>query len=123
MLSRVDRILAVLAWVAAAAVILMLFAGPIIVAEDKPAPAAAGQEQAAPDGRAVFTDNCGSCHTLSAAGTSGAVGPELDGAGLDAAAVESIVRAGSGAMPSFEGDLDDAEIDAVAAFVAEASGG
>ena len=37
------------------------------------------------DGRAVFTETCGSCHTLSAADTSGAVGPNLDDTSLGAA--------------------------------------
>ena len=75
----------------------------------------------APTGEAVFTDNCGGCHTLSAAGTSGVTGPSLDGAALDAEAVTAIVTEGSGAMPSFSGSLDEAEIAAVAEFVASAS--
>ena len=29
-------------------------------------------------GQQLFTQNCGSCHTLTAAGTNGAVGPNLD---------------------------------------------
>ena len=65
-------------------------------------------------------DSCGSCHTLGAAGTTGTVGPSLDGTSLDAVAIESIVRDGSGGMPSFSGQLSDAEIAAVAEFVAGA---
>jgi mono/diheme cytochrome c family protein len=61
---------------------------------------------------------CGSCHTLQSAGTSGQVGPNLDGLSLDAAGIEAIVRDGRGGMPSFGGDLSDAEISAVASFVA-----
>jgi mono/diheme cytochrome c family protein len=30
------------------------------------------------DGKSIFTTSCGSCHTLSDAGTTGAVGPNLD---------------------------------------------
>ena len=52
-------------------------------------------------GRVLFTSKCGICHTLAQAGTSGAVGPNLDEAfaaareagGFDAATVEGIVKA------------------------------
>ena len=37
------------------------------------------------DAKALFTQNCGSCHTLSAAGTAGKVGPNLDNLAADAA--------------------------------------
>jgi cytochrome c551 len=70
-------------------------------------------------GREIFVANCGSCHTLSDAGTSGTVGPSLDGIGLDVSAVETQVRNGGGGMPAFEGDLTDAEITAVSAYVAD----
>lgn len=129
-LARVDRVLAVVSWVIAGLAVVMLIIGPEVVAEDEPAPAepeAAGQERGgeapAADGQAIFVENCGGCHTLSVAGTSGSVGPVLDGAGLDAATVSGIVTSGSGGMPSFEGDLDEAEIAAVAEFVAGASQG
>ena len=72
-------------------------------------------------GREIFVANCGSCHTLSDAGTSGAVGPSLDGIGVDAAAVETQVRNGGGGMPAFEGQLTDEEIASVSAYVAESS--
>jgi cytochrome c551 len=72
-------------------------------------------------GREIFVANCGSCHTLSDAGTSGAVGPSLDGIGVDAAAVETQVRNGGGGMPAFEGQLTDEEITAVSSYVAESS--
>jgi mono/diheme cytochrome c family protein len=125
--------LEVLGWSLAVFFVIMLFAGPQVIAEDKPekqdaaeAPAPdAGQENdgagggAAPaDGEVVFTDSCGSCHTLSAAGTSGTTGPNLDDTSLDAAGIEGIVREGSGSMPAFGEQLSDAEIAAVAEFVA-----
>jgi mono/diheme cytochrome c family protein len=75
-----------------------------------------------PVGREVFVANCGSCHTLSDAGTSGAVGPNLDTIGLDASAVENQVRNGGGGMPPFEGQLTDEEITEVAAYVAANDG-
>jgi mono/diheme cytochrome c family protein len=65
----------------------------------------------------VFQGNCGRCHTLSAAGTNGQVGPNLDSVSLSASDIESIVRGGRGAMPAFDGQLSKAEISAVAAFV------
>jgi cytochrome c551 len=70
-------------------------------------------------GREIFVANCGSCHTLSDAGTSGTIGPSLDGTGLDVSAVETQVRNGGGGMPAFEGDLTDAEITAVSTYVAD----
>ena len=128
MLKRVDNIVAVLSWVAAAVVVLMLLIGPQVIAEDKSEPTgkAAGASPyasgsgggASADGKRVFTDNCGSCHTLQAAGTSGQVGPSLDGTSLNAADIETTVRDGRGGMPSFRGRLSDAEISAVATFVA-----
>ncbi len=33
------------------------------------------------DGKSIFTQNCGSCHALTDAGTAGATGPKLDGIG------------------------------------------
>jgi mono/diheme cytochrome c family protein len=74
------------------------------------------------DGAAVFASNCGSCHTLEAAGTSGTTGPNLDDLMPDEATVEAQVRSGGGGMPAFEGQLSDAEIEAVATYVSESAG-
>jgi len=141
MLKSFDRLLAPATWLVAGVLVVMLLAGPRIVAHDDAAERSAGAAAgagpgyagasgggggagaAAEAGRGVFVDTCGSCHTLSAAGTSGVVGPALDGTSLDATAVEALMRSGRGAMPSFEGSLDDADIAAVAAFVAGAAGG
>jgi mono/diheme cytochrome c family protein len=79
-------------------------------------------ETGAVAGEEVFTANCGSCHTLSAAGTTGTIGPTLDGTGLAAAAVEEQVRNGGGGMPAFQDQLSEEEIAAVAAYVAESGG-
>jgi DNA-binding beta-propeller fold protein YncE/mono/diheme cytochrome c family protein len=117
-LRRIDRILAPVTWAAAALVVVALIAGPALIGAktDEPAvePAAAG----AADAKATFADSCGSCHTLARAGTDGTVGPNLDERKPDAAKVEATVRSGKGTMPAFEGTLSDAEIKAVAAFVA-----
>ena len=133
MLRGVDKALELLGWVVALGLVIMLFAGPQVVAEDEPetqggeaagtAPysseASGGADAGAAqvDGQAAFTDSCGSCHTLATAGTSGTVGPNLDDTALDAAAIEAIVRDGSGTMPAFGGRLSDDEITAVADFV------
>jgi mono/diheme cytochrome c family protein len=111
MLRDVDRVLAVVTWILAGVLVLMLFVGPEVVAEDKP-------DKSAGPGQAVFTANCGSCHTLSRAGTNGQVGPNLDSIGLKPADIEAKVRSGGGSMPSFEGQLSDQEIADVANFVA-----
>jgi mono/diheme cytochrome c family protein len=123
-LRRVDRALAVGSWLTAAVLVVMLFAGPAVIANDKASRGAASAgatvygKGAGADGAKVFQGNCGSCHTLSAAGTSGQVGPNLDNISLSAADIESIVHGGRGAMPSFDGRLSGPEISAVAAFVA-----
>jgi cytochrome c6 len=122
MVRRVDSWLAILTWVVAGLFVVMLLVGPAVVAEDKGAPAGAsayvgGGGGGAPDGKQVFTSNCGSCHTLSKAGTSGTVGPNLDDAGVSAQQVQDTVLSGAGVMPSFKGKLSDAEIKAVAAYV------
>ena len=74
------------------------------------------------DGKQIFISNCGSCHTLGAAGTSGSVGPNLDQLKPGAATVEQQVRNGGGGMPSFEGSLSSAQIAAVANYVAQNAG-
>ncbi|HSI79647.1 MAG TPA: c-type cytochrome [Solirubrobacterales bacterium] len=43
-----------------------------------------GSEADTERGRALFTQHCGACHTLAEAGTSSAVGPNLDAAFTDA---------------------------------------
>ena len=70
------------------------------------------------DGEAVFASaGCGSCHTFEPAGASGNVGPSLDETDLSKDEIEEKVRQGGGGMPPFEGQLSDAEIEAVADFV------
>jgi mono/diheme cytochrome c family protein len=122
-LAGVDRVLSWVTWLAAALVVAALVAGPQLLAAEKevvatPTPAAAGDP-----GEAVFSSSCASCHTLAAAGASGAVGPNLDERKPDAATVSAIVTSGSGSMPSFSGRLSDAEIEAVAQYVATNAGG
>ena len=73
-------------------------------------------------GKAVFTSTCGACHTLSDAGTSGVVGPNLDDRQPDAARVYDRVTNGKGGMPSFKGQLSDQQIADVTAYVSTAAG-
>ena len=79
-------------------------------------------QQASADGKAIFTANCSSCHTLSAAGASGQIGPNLDNLKPSESTVSGQVNKGGGAMPAFAGQLSPAEIKAVAAYVASNAG-
>lgn len=78
-------------------------------------------------GKKVFMSeaepSCGVCHTLSDAGTKGAVGPNLNALKPDLARVESAVTEGVGAMPGFGGRLSPEQIKDLATYVAEATGG
>jgi mono/diheme cytochrome c family protein len=74
-------------------------------------------------GRELFAANCGSCHTLSAAETSGTVGPNLDDLQPDEAQVQAAIingGTGSGVMPP--GLLQGQQAKEVAAFVAGNAG-
>lgn len=84
--------------------------------------AAAEGEAAGAEGKTIFTENCGGCHTLADAGTNGAVGPNLDDLKPSEAQVTAIVTKGRGGMPSFEGTLSPEEIKAVAAYVSSVAG-
>ena len=69
-------------------------------------------------GKAVFASaGCGGCHTLKAAGSSGAVGPNLDSLKPDYDRVVHQVENGGGTMPAFKDQLTHKQIDDVAAYV------
>jgi mono/diheme cytochrome c family protein len=70
------------------------------------------------NGKQIFTAKCGGCHTLKAAGTNGTIGPNLDALKPPFATVKNQVIHGGGAMPAFKGILTDAQITAVAKYVA-----
>lgn len=78
-------------------------------------------------GRKVFTQiaqpSCAICHTLQAADAAGTIGPSLDDLRPDKARVLEAVRKGLGVMPPFADKLTPEQIEAVAAFVAQAAGG
>jgi mono/diheme cytochrome c family protein len=69
-------------------------------------------------GKGIFQRaGCVSCHTLSDAGATGTVGPNLDQAKPPKSLVVDRVTNGKGVMPSFKGQLTSAEIEAVATYV------
>ena len=83
---------------------------------------------------ALFADNCGSCHTLEAAGTDGVVGPNLDDrlapagpaegeavTGTQSRVLSAIETGlGNGRMPA--GILQGQQADPVASYVARVAG-
>jgi cytochrome c6 len=76
-------------------------------------------------GKQLFTQAavpaCALCHTLKDAGAKGEVGPVLDELKPDASRVATALRNGIGQMPSYKGKLDEAQIAAIAAYVAKAT--
>lgn len=85
---------------------------------------AGGDTGGAASGEEVFASaGCGNCHTLEAAGSTGSVGPNLDDLQPDTEQVAEQVRNGGGGMPAFEGQLSEAEIEAVAEYVSSSAGG
>jgi cytochrome c oxidase subunit I len=86
----------------------------------EPALGAAGGANVAAE---TFSSTCGSCHTLSAAETTGTVGPDLDAVQPSQAQVLSAIEKGglgSGTMPA--GLLQGSEAEEVAEFVAKNAG-
>ena len=78
-------------------------------------------------GRNVFLESaepsCALCHTLAEAGSTGAIGPDLDALRPDVQAIVSAVRDGVGVMPAQSEHLTEEEIQAVARYVFEATSG
>jgi mono/diheme cytochrome c family protein len=81
-----------------------------------------GAVNASTEGKQVFTQNCGGCHTLKDAGTTGSVGPDLDELKPPKATVVRQVNNGGGPMPAFKGRLTPAQINAVATYVSTVAG-
>jgi mono/diheme cytochrome c family protein len=73
-------------------------------------------------GKDIFVANCGSCHTLADAGTSGKVGPNLDQLKPAFARAQRQVINGGAVMPPFKGKLTPAQIKAVAKYVSSVAG-
>ena len=78
-----------------------------------------GGTTSSPGGKVFASAGCGGCHVLSAAGSSGAVGPSLDAVKPSTALVIERVTKGMGAMPPFGDQLSEQQIADVAAYVHE----
>jgi cytochrome c553 len=75
-------------------------------------------------GRVIFPSaGCGGCHTLSAAGATGTVGPNLDKSKPSFELVVYRVTVGRGNMPSFATKLNPQQVADVAAYVSRSTGG
>ena len=74
------------------------------------------------NGRQIFVTKCGGCHTLKAAGTTGTQGPNLDALKPSFMRAKKQVIQGGAIMPAFKDILSDAQINAVAKYVAEHAG-
>ena len=75
-------------------------------------------------GKELFAANgCGGCHVLEDAGASGTAGPNLDSVqpGYEES-VEQITNGGGG-MPAFGDQLSEEDIQSLAAYVVQATGG
>ena len=80
-----------------------------------------GAHSSSPGAKVFASAGCGSCHTLSAAGAKGQIGPNLDELKPDQSTVERQVRTGGNGMPPFGQRLSTRQIALVAAFVSSAS--
>ena len=109
-----------------------LLAAVVAVAVALPMTACGRDENDLSNGKALFTQNCGSCHVLDRAGTQGRTGPNLDAAfraalarGMDRETIEGIVHSQilhprkNSAMPA--GLVEGSDAQDVAAYVAYAA--
>ncbi len=110
-----------------AALVLTVVSAPLsVIADQAVAQPAATAASAAGDpvaGKMVFDNaNCGTCHTLKDAGSTGPVGPVLDGdSNLSTSLVVNRVANGQGSMPPFGDQLSPKDIADVAAYVMKAA--
>ena len=84
---------------------------------------AAATESNAAGKEAFTTGGCGACHALTAAGSTGAVGPNLDHSTASKATILRTVTDGKGTMPSFVDRLTPQQLQDVSAFVFESRSG
>jgi cbb3-type cytochrome c oxidase subunit III len=81
-------------------------------------PAGAGGD----DPKLLFESNCGSCHVLADAGTSGTIGPNLDQAKPSLQKAITQITNGGGGMPPFKGQLSQKQIRALAQYLVRVAG-
>jgi len=85
-----------------------------------PAPAAAPSLSATTreEGRKLFANySCGTCHGFADAGAAGSIGPSLDNPTLTQDYVHETIAKGRGAMPSFAGQMSEAELTTLASYI------
>jgi cbb3-type cytochrome c oxidase subunit III len=75
------------------------------------------------DPKLLFESNCGSCHTLADAGTTGKIGPNLDQAKPSLQKATTQITNGGGGMPPFKGQLTDEQIKTLAQYVVRVTKG
>lgn len=93
--------------------------------------AAAGAERAPTDAeeavpaepRELFVQQCGTCHVLAAAGTTGTIGPNLDETRPPLDRSIRQITEGGGGMPAFGDQLTEEQIRALAEFIVESARG
>lgn len=90
--------------------------------EPEPPPTEAAGDPAAGKGVFLGASACASCHTLSDAGATGAIGPNLDATKPPPDLVVERVTNGLGGMPSFADSLSEEQIQDVAAYVSSVAG-
>ena len=75
------------------------------------------------DPQALFEGNCGSCHALEDAGTSGTTGPNLDEAKPNFENAFGQIKNGGGGMPPFGTQLTDEQIRSLARYIVRVTRG
>jgi mono/diheme cytochrome c family protein len=74
------------------------------------------------DPKLLFESNCGSCHVLADAGTTGTIGPNLDQAKPTLQRAITQITNGGGGMPPFKGQLTQRQIRALAQYIVRVAG-
>ena len=101
------------------AVVLTAFVAGCGGGDDEDTPPASG---GGGDAKQLFVDNCGSCHTMAAAGASGKVGPDMDQLRPGPDLVNAQVTNGGGGMPAVKGKLTPEQITQLSNYVADNAG-
>jgi mono/diheme cytochrome c family protein len=103
-----------LAKASALGLVAVSIAGPALAAD---VPDAAQLEKGKTLFKSAAVPACAICHTLQDAGTSGAIGPDLDELKPDMERVLKVLKSGLGAMPSYAATMSEDDMKAVAAYV------